>query len=331
MDVVKVGIIGCGWFGNRHLDNLLKLEGVQITVLVSTNKEKLTSTAKKVPEARLYQDYRDLFREEKELDAVILCVPPDSHGDAELLAAARGIHLYIEKPVELSMERAIEIQSVIQKAGVISSCGYHERYNPGAEEARQYIAARQTGLATGIWLGDVPGAAWWRRKKRSGGQLVEQDTHIVDLLRYYFGEAKTVYCTATTGLVTDIPNYDVNDASVAVIHFENGVVATMQTGCYLQSNVKNRVGLQVYCKDSTLEYDWMEEFRYISNEGTRKVPAHFDTHFFAIQTFIQAVKTGNADLVRSPYADAIKTLALTLAANESMESGLSVDPSKYFQ
>lgn len=323
MNSVKVGIIGCGWFGNFHLNNLLKMEDVEVTALVSTNSEKLQETAKKLPQARLYKDYHDLFDNEK-LDAVFICVPPNSHGDIELLAAAHGIHIYVEKPIEISMERAEMIEKAICDAGILSSCGYHERYNTAVNEAKSYVASREIGLVAGQWLGGMPGVKWWRRKEGSGGQIVEQTTHIFDMLRYFFGEVQTVYCKAVTGLITDVPDYNIEDASIAVVNFENGIVANIQTGCYFNDKVDGKIGMQIYCRDCIVEYDWMKEIRYITKEKSEKVPAEFTSHFYAAQAFIQAVKTNDASLIRSPYSDAIKTLALTLAANDSIKSGLPI-------
>ncbi len=321
MDIVQVGIIGCGWFGNVHLDNLLKMEQVRVTALVSSNAQKLAETAAKVPWAKLYTDYHELFSQERQLDAVLVCVPPDSHGDIELLVAANGVHLYVEKPVALSLERAHEIEKAIHSAGVLCSCGYHERYSPAMEELKAFLAAHPAVIASGQWLGAMPGAPWWRVKARSGGQLVEQSTHIFDLLRYFFGEVRTVYSTSVPHLLDEAPGCDIEGASVTNITFENGVAATVQTGCFFGENVSGRVGVQFFCRDATVEYDWMQEVRYITKSSTEKRPARFPSHFNAVQAFINAVRNNNAQLIRSPYEDAVKTLAVTLAADRSLNTG----------
>ena len=301
------------------------MDNVEIVALVSSNKSKLVATGKKAPGAKLYSSYIDMFQSPEELQAVFICVPPDSHENIEFLAAEKGIHLYVEKPIALSLQRAQEVEHAINKAGIITSVGYHERYSETIENIKKYISTRQTGLVTGKWLGDIPGAPWWRRKERSGGQLVEQSTHIFDLLRYFFGEAESVYSRAVTGIINDVPNYNLEDASSTIITFKNGVSASVLTGCYFdQGLIQNGSGIQIYCKDSVIEYDWMKEVRYISNGIVETASAPDNSHYKAASTFIQAIQTKNVNLIKSTYSDSIKTLALTLAANDSMISKLPV-------
>jgi Predicted dehydrogenases and related proteins len=320
LDTVKVGIIGCGWFGNFHLENLLTIDGVEIAALASSNAAKLKKTGEKVPEARLYSSHKELYEKEN-LDAVFICVPPDSHDDAEILAAQKGIHIYVEKPIELSMQKARTIEAEIKKAGIITSVGYQERYNHELEKMKNFVSSKKVGLVTARWLGGMPGTPWWRRKERSGGQIVEQSTHLFDMLRYFFGEADSVFCMGRKGLVENVPDYNVDDYSSAMISFKSGVLATVETACYLDE-IKpfNGVGFRIACSDTIVEYDWDREFRYITNESAQTIPFTGSSHLKAAQIFIEAVKTGDRKLIKSPYSDAIKTLELTLASNESMRS-----------
>jgi myo-inositol 2-dehydrogenase / D-chiro-inositol 1-dehydrogenase len=321
MNIVKIGIIGCGWFGNFHLENLLKIDGVEVVALVSSNKEKLKETGEKISGARLYTNHREMYDKEKHLDAVFICVPPDSHEDAEILAAQKGIHLYVEKPIEVSFERALEIEAAIKKAGIICSVGYQERYNPEAEKIKKYIENRKVGLASGRWLGGIPGAPWWRRKERSGGQIVEQSTHIFDMLRYFFGEANSVYSSATKGIVENIEGYNIEDCSSTIVSFKSGVIASVFTACYLEDlKAFNGAGFQIVCSDSVVDYDWDKEVRYTMKNSIEKTSIEGGSHLKAVQTFIEAVKTGNPEFIKSTYSDSLKTFEITLAANESMNS-----------
>lgn len=322
MDRVKVGIIGCGWFGNFHYDNLVKMQDVEIVAVSGSNKNKLREFGEKANGARMYEDYHAMFDKEAGLNAVIIAVPPDRHGDMEIVAANRGIHIYTEKPMELSMDRAMEIEKIVNASGVISSVGFQERYNPHIVNAREYIKARETGLANGRWIGGIPGADWWRRRERSGGQIVEQCIHIFDLLRYLFGEVNTVYSTAMKGIVKNIPGYDIEDASSTTLAFQNGVIANVMTACYIEDLPQYYgAGLQVICKDTIFEYDHGREVRYTTKEGMKSYPVVESSHYSAMEAFIHAVKNNDRTNIKSAYSDAVKSLELTLAANESIASG----------
>ncbi|HID11668.1 MAG TPA: hypothetical protein EYP17_10270 [Candidatus Latescibacteria bacterium] len=70
---------------------------------------------------------------------------------------------------------------------------------------------------------------------KSSGQIVEQTTHIFDLVRYLLGDVKSIYAVANIGLTTDVPNYDVRDASVVSLVFKSGVVANITSSCIVEA------------------------------------------------------------------------------------------------
>ena len=115
----------------------------------------------------------------------------------------------------------------------IRDSGFQDRYLDIVEKSQEFLAGRQIGLIEGAWVGGIPGVDWWPKYATSGGQIVEQNIHLFDLLRYLIGEPKSVYCAGGRGIVRR-DNYDVHDYSSATVTFQNGVVATLFTGCYLQ-------------------------------------------------------------------------------------------------
>ncbi|MEG1426606.1 MAG: Gfo/Idh/MocA family oxidoreductase, partial [Oscillospiraceae bacterium] len=194
--ILRIGIIGCGWFGNFHIDNLLKMENVEIVALYNRGIERLEKTGKKVPKARMYQDIEKMLSKEK-LDAAIISLTPDAHADIEERCCKKGIHMYVEKPVEISLAAALKKSEAVKFSNVITAVGYQERYSPVLDLVKEIIAKEPVGLVYGSWIGGMPGPKWWRTKEESGGQIVEQTTHIVDMLRYLFGEVKSVYAAGT--------------------------------------------------------------------------------------------------------------------------------------
>ena len=321
MTNVKVGMIGCGWFANFHLEHLLKIEGVEVVAFASPNIEKLKEIGKKVEGSHLYASHREMYEKEEHLDAVFICIPPDAHEDAEILAAQKGIHIYVEKPIEVSMEKALTIEAAILKAGIISCVGYQERYNVEVDKIKHLISNKKVGLVSGIWVGGMPDVHWWRRKEKSGGQIVEQSTHIFDMLRYFFGEVNSVYSIARKGLIENVPNYNIEDCSSTTLSFKSGVIATVFTACYLEDfEAFSGTGLQIICNDCIIDYDWNKEVNYIQKNSVNTSSFEGNSHFKAVQIFIEAVKTGNSEFIKSTYSDSVKTLQITLAANESIRS-----------
>ncbi len=147
------------------------------------------------------------------------------------------------------------------------------------------------------------------------------------MLRYFFGEPLSVYATASAGIVKAGENcsieYDTDDHSTAVIRFENNVTVTLVSGCYIKpkNGVRPRCGLYITLEDLILDYRLRNNLIIETNECTVDIPRKQDQVYTLDRAFIDAILTGDRSLIRSDYADAMKTLRLAFAANESMESG----------
>ncbi len=123
---------------------------------------------------------------------------------------------------------------------------------------------------------------------------------------------------ARTGLMEDIPNYDVHDASVANLRFQSGAVANITSACMLSAG--GHVGLDLYLKNQVLRLASgaltidRPNGREVIEQGNNPTQAED-------RAFLQAVQTGDATGIRCSYAEAVKTLAVTLAATQSAIDG----------
>lgn len=321
MKKVRVGIVGCGWFGNFHLTNLLQMEGVCVAALAAGNETKLAETAARVPDAALYQSGEEMLEKEP-LDAVILCVTPARHEDLERCAAKHGVAIYVEKPIGLSNQQVQETADGLAKTSVITSVGYQERYNPAVKQVKNYLKEHPAGLVYARWIGGMPGAEWWRNKAQSGGQMVEQTTHLFDMLRYLFGEVQSVYAVAASNAVFELPVHDVEDASVALLQFENGVIAQVASGCFVNAEAASDVGFTIYTQEARIDYAWNKTLTWQMQTETRIEPIQRNAHAEAMAVFIEAVRKQDGASIQSSYADGAKSLAISLAAEESLRTGL---------
>lgn len=321
MKRIHVGIVGCGWFGNFHLEYLLKRQDVEVAALVNGGEEALRSTGAKVPGARQYRSFEDMLDKEPELDALIVCVPPHRHGNIELAGAERGIHLYVEKPLSNSLEQAESFCAAIERAGILCSVGYQERYANGIDQCRAHLSAADVGLLHGRWIGGAPGAAWWRDRVLSGGQVVEQCTHVVDLMRYFAGEAAEVFAFPGNRHRPELPGFTADSCSAACIRFESGAVATLTTGCLLTDDTLGGVDLQMYAPGVQVGFALHGGLCCRQGGKTTLYEDTADNHARAMAAFVTAVSAGDAAPIRSSYRDALETLKLTMAVERSIASG----------
>ena len=162
----------------------------------------------------------------------------------------------------------------------------------------------------------------------SGGQVVEQNIHIFDQARYLFGEPLYVNCAGARGIVDPeeygVPGYNVHDYSSAVIKFKSGVVATIFTACYQRGPAGMQSGMNIYCKDAVLEYHLRSSLKITDAEGVHEWTRGKEQTGIQDEAFIHAVRTGDRSQILADYSEAVKSLRLTLACNESIETGRTI-------
>jgi predicted dehydrogenase len=318
MSKTKVAIVGTGGISRAHIEPLSKMDDVELIGFCDVVIDK----AKKAAEpfgASAYENAAEMYDAVKP-DAVYICLPPFAHGEAEIEAAKRGIPFFVEKPVSNSMETIRKVCAAVTKAGILTSVGYMNRHRRGAHRAKELLAKDQPVLALGYWVGG-PGGGWWGQKHLSGGQLVEQTTHVVDLARFLLGDVKEVYARATKGFVTGIDKYTNDDASLLSIQFENGAIANITSCCAVR--VGGGVGLTIHAKISHLVFhDWAMHL-HIQREGVdgEEIPGEGNIFEIEDKRFIHAVRTGDKSEIYSPYLDGAKSAQITIAGNESIETG----------
>lgn len=313
---VRIGFVGCGGIANAHMSNLAKIEGAEMVAFSDIVVEKAQKAAEQYG-GRAFADYREMYRE-VEMDAVYVCLPPFAHTDQELLAVEAGLALFVEKPLALTMEKAREIEAAIARAGVINCAAYHWRYHDTARWAREALEGEPIGMVLGWWMGGLPGVAWWRVQEQSGGQILEQTTHIIDMARYLAGDVERVSAEMALRIMTDVENMSVPDVGTVNLRFESGAIGNISNSC-VPPGWKN--GLVVVGNRKTVIFDQFN-FELRTPAGTEtKTFQPISAHFRESEAFVKAVATGDQSLILSDYADGVKSLAVSIAANKSAETG----------
>lgn len=316
---VKVGFIGVGGIAGAHLNSLKEFDDVEFVAMCDVVEEKAKKRAEDFG-GKPYTDFKEMF-DEVEMDALYICTPPFAHGEQERIACELGIPMFIEKPIAVTLEQGIIINDYVQRSGVITSVGYHWRYQASTAKSMDMLKDKKILGALGYWMGGMPGTPWWRVRAKSGGQHVEQTTHIFDLCRYLVGsDAKTVHGVAESGSMTDIPNYDVDDISMVNIEFKNGAVANIASSCAMKG--WSKVQLEVFCRGLVIQVGGGFQ---INKEGEIDTSTEGYEGKNRDRVFIDAVKTGDTSEIKSPYSDALETFKITMAASKSFETGKAID------
>ncbi|MBP1988547.1 Gfo/Idh/MocA family protein [Paenibacillus eucommiae] len=319
---VKIGFIGVGGIAQLHIDSLLRINDVKIVSVFDVNGENAAAVAAKTGAEVVAT--ADQVLDPSRIDAVFICTPQFAREDLEEVAAGRGIHLFVEKPLGLDVDVVRKKEQTIREAGVIQSVGYCLRYLDTVQKAKAYLAGRSVHLIQAFRFGGAHPARWWNRLETSGGHLVDAVTHQIDMIRYISGEFSEV--EAKFGRVSFEklnPDVTIYDAGAITFTMESGAVGNITESC-----------LSPHYSASDIKVFGPDFFLHLSNNGhtltiidstqniteTTKVEAYFEQS----KAFIEAVISGSQAPILSSYAEGLQTLAVTLAANKSFEARATI-------
>ena len=315
MPATRIGMIGAGAVALRHVQCLSSFDDVAIAAVADPALEAARSLAARCG-AVAFPGHEAML-EDAALDAVYICVPPFAHGRPERDVIAAGLPFFVEKPVALDVSVAEAIAADVRRAGLLTATGYWWRHLDVVERATELLAGDPVRLAIGAWIDKLPPPAWWARRDRSGGQVVEQATHVVDLLRLLVGEVSDVWATGTA---CSLDGADIDDVTAGTLRFAGGAIGSLVSTCAL--TWKHSTGVELYTADAVLQLS-DAELTVTTTDSVARIPAAVDAKRLADRAFVDAVRGADGD-VRADYAEAVATHRVACALAESAHSGQPV-------
>ncbi len=312
---MKIAFIGVGGIAGNYRRSLKQLER-PIAAVCDINVERAEAIATE-ENATAYTNHGEMLQQEKP-DVVFVCIPPGAHTTQVAEAAESGAALFVAKPVAQNLETAQYASDAIAAAGIINQVGYMARYSDITVKTKELVSSRKLTMGIGRFLTRM-GAShpWWGKYDVSRGQMVEQTTHVFDLIRYFLGDVNTVHAYGIKGVSDGIADFE--ECTVCNLKFESGAVGSITSTCVARAHdsfATELVGDDLYLK---LTHD-LGLRGQIGGEGIDYTGTEAG-YFRQVEQFIKAVDANDQGLVLSAYADAVKSLAVTLAANRSLETG----------
>jgi predicted dehydrogenase len=307
---VRIGMVGAGAVAARHVRTLLAMDGVEVAAVADPALERARALAAEAG-AAVHPNHMELLETER-LDAVYICVPPFAHGPPELAVLDAGLPMFVEKPVAIDQETATTIAIRLAERPVLTCTGYHWRWLDIFDRAAGLLADRPARLVQCSWLDKVPPPPWWLRRDGSGGQTIEQTTHVLDTARALAGNVTEVHAYAEAAL----PAADISAVSVATLRFASGAVGTVASTCLLPR--LHRAGVHIVADGLSLE---LTETQLLVENGRREVwTADADARPRPDRDFIAAVR-GGEDRIRVPWPEAYRTHLVACAITRSADEG----------
>lgn len=241
--MLKVAVIGLGSISQFHIENYAKNEQVELIALCDQNEKRLHMVADQYGVTYRYQDVDELLKNEA-IDAVSICTWNNFHAPIAIAALEAQKHVFIEKPLSLTVAEALDIEQAVEKSGKLLQVGYVRRFATSTKLAKEMIEQGKLGnlyygKATCLRRAGNPGG-WFADKNRSGGgPLIDLGVHMIDLLWYLMGKPKPVtvsgnsyrqlgdrhhikYLSTYRAVDARVEENTVEDMANVLIRFDNG-------------------------------------------------------------------------------------------------------------
>jgi UDP-N-acetyl-2-amino-2-deoxyglucuronate dehydrogenase len=354
---MNIGILGSGNISGTHARAASAIPGVTVTAVYGRNRERVERLARELG-ARGYTDL-DRFLQHRPMDIVAIGTPSGLHATHGIAAAERGLHVIVEKPIDVTVARATALVAAADARQVKLGVFFQDRFAPGVRALKRLVDDGTLGrplLASARvkWFRppDYYAASSWRgtRALDGGGALMNQGVHTVDLLLWLLGPVRRVYARTAAAL----HQIEVEDTAVAVLEFESGALATLEATTAAFPGYPRRIELSGTNGTAIVEDDRLigadvrgapagpkgpapQELRGPGPFGpgessppinvSSPVVADVSGHRSVIEDFIQAVADN-----RAPACDGregLRSVALVEAIYDSARRGVAVEMSSF--
>jgi len=223
----RFALIGAGSFARAyHLPNLRNNPNVELIAIASTTGVRARSVAEEFGAAYCTTDYRDVLAD-KDVDAVVIATRHHLHAEMAIAAARSGKHIFVEKPLALTLRDCQKVCEVVAETEVLLTVGFNRRFAPLVRELKQLLMGISSAkmITYRVNAGYLPPDHWTLNPLQGGGRIIGEGCHFFDLLYYLIG-AEPRRIVATLAGVSDEKSKDPANLS-ATITFADGSVGTL--------------------------------------------------------------------------------------------------------
>jgi UDP-N-acetyl-2-amino-2-deoxyglucuronate dehydrogenase len=244
--MVSVGLIGGGNISDTHARAVEAVAGAELAAIYGTNIDRVQRLSREYGGVA-YADF-DAFLAHRPMDMVVVGSPSGLHAVHGIAAARKGLHVLVEKPIDIRTERADALIAETEKAGVKLGVIFQDRLKPGIRRMKELV---DRGTLGNPILADAR-VKWYRPPEYyassrwrgtwsldGGAALINQGVHTVDLLLWFFGGVTRVQAAMKTMLHT----IEAEDTLVALLEFDNGALGVLQAATSIYPGYPRRLEL----------------------------------------------------------------------------------------
>lgn len=334
---MRMAVVGAGLSSAPHFQSLRDLSAdLELACVVARSPERLASIS--LPATTRRSTRLEDVLEDPTIQAAIVLTPPNTHLEIVQRLAQAGKHVLVEKPLEISLDKAQQMVDICEQSGVKLAVMFQHRMRDAAVALRQLVA--------GGTLGELVGASasirWWRPQsyydepgrgtyaRDGGGVLITQAIHTLDLLLCLTGMPDKVLALASTSAVHRMES---EDTVTAALHFPNGALGSIDATTAAFPGFPERICLNFTGGTATLEAGELHAervngqkihagARQSTGSGANLMAFDHDAHRAVLSDFVAAIRSkGEPD---TSGRSALRVQRLIAAMIESSNSGSQV-------
>lgn len=324
MREVGLGLIGLGYMGKTHLRNCFSLKHAKLVAVCDVSK-RARNFAEKMGVKKTFREYQQLLRDPS-VDAVIIALPTYLHAICVQEASEAGKDIFLEKPLARNVTEGKEIISMVSRNGVDLMVGYHLRFCSSFRVLKEKMLSGmlgdvQLGYASAIGSGpffhraeaQVPRHVpswWWEKQFTGGGALLDLGSHLINLVRWYFGKVADVKSHLGFRF-----NLNIEDHATCLIKFVTGQIFVLNVG-WFSAEGQIKVELLGTVRHATAFHMPSNKIISAIQYMTKRITPKFNLPYLnELQHFVSCVTQG---VPSSPSGiDALKDLEIISSAYKS--------------
>lgn len=332
---INLGVIGAGRIGKIHAENLAtRISGARLAGVADMNLAAAQAVAGQFHVPLATADYRELLAAPN-IDAVAICTATDTHAEIIQAAAARGKHIFCEKPIDLDLKRIQQALDAVSQAGVKFQVGFNRRFDPSFAKARELVAAGKIGAPHQVRITSRdPAPPPIAYVKVSGGIFLDMTIHDFDMVRFLSGsEAVEVFAMGAALVDPEIGRAGDVDTCVVTLRLANGALATIDNSRRAVYGYDQRVEVFGAAGMVAVANRTPDNHVLLNAEAvTSAKPQYFfleryqEAYVVELQQFVDCVRNNTTPSVGGK--DGLMAVVLGLAAKKSLQENRPVKVSE---
>ena len=323
---LKIGLLGGGRIGKLHGKNInTSVSGARVAALADPLlNDELKTWAAEAGISKVTKDAAEIIQD-KNIDAVFICSPTDTHADFIIQAANAGKHIFCEKPIHTDIGRIMEAIEVVKKTGVKLQIGFVRRFDHNHKKVHDVVASEKLGKPHIIKVTSRdPEPPPLEYVAVSGGLFMDMMIHDFDMARY-LACSEVTEVTAYGAIMIDprIKEYNDIDTAIVMLKFENGALGVIDNSRAARYGYDQRT--EVHCEKGCVQVgnDLIDTSMISTADGVYcEKPTWFFLERYNNAFIAEAQDFVNSILKDTPVPvggkDGIMSVYIAMAANKSL-------------